>query len=37
MKITDKYVFFWKEHPFCNFTKCKSSYYIYENCYIYYV
>lgn len=23
MKITDKYVFFWKEHPFCNFTKCK--------------
>ena len=23
MKITDKYVFFWKEEPFCNFTKCK--------------
>ena len=23
MKITDKYVFFWKEHPMCNFTKCK--------------
>ncbi len=23
MKVTDKYVFFWKEHPFCNFTKCK--------------
>ena len=22
MKITDKYVFFWKEDPFCNFTKC---------------
>lgn len=25
MKVTDKYVFFWKEHPFCNFTKCKIS------------
>ena len=23
MKVTDKYVFFWKEHPMCNFTKCK--------------
>jgi len=23
MKITDKYVFFWKEHPMCNFTRCK--------------
>lgn len=23
MKITDKYVFFWKEHPFCNFTRCE--------------
>ena len=23
MKITDKYVFFWKEHPMCNFTKCR--------------
>ena len=22
MKITDKYVFFWKEEPFTNFTKC---------------
>ena len=22
MKITDKYVLFWKEHPMCNFTKC---------------
>ena len=22
MKITNKYVFFWKEDPFCNFTKC---------------
>ena len=22
MKITDKYVFFWKEDPFCNFTRC---------------
>lgn len=26
MKVTDKYVFFWKEHPFCNFTKCKIKY-----------
>lgn len=26
MKITDKYVFFWKEDPFCNFTKCKINY-----------
>lgn len=26
MKVTDKYVFFWKEHPFCNFTKCKIEY-----------
>jgi ribA/ribD-fused uncharacterized protein len=26
MKITDKYVFFWKESPFCNFTKCKIKY-----------
>lgn len=23
MKVTDKYVFFWKEHPMCNFTKCR--------------
>jgi len=23
MKITDKYVLFWKEHPMCNFTKCR--------------
>lgn len=23
MKLTDKYVFFWKEHPMCNFTRCK--------------
>jgi hypothetical protein len=23
MVKTDKYLFFWKEHPFCNFTKCK--------------
>lgn len=23
MKLTDKYVFFWKEHPMCNFTKCR--------------
>ena len=23
MKVTDKYVFFWKEEPFCNFTKCE--------------
>ena len=23
MKVTDKYIFFWKENPFCNFTKCK--------------
>ena len=26
MKVTDKYVFFWKEHPFCNFTKCVIKY-----------
>ena len=26
MKITDKYVFFWKENPFCNFTKCVIKY-----------
>ena len=26
MKITDKYIFFWKENPFCNFTKCKIKY-----------
>ena len=23
MRITDDYIFFWKENPFCNFTKCK--------------
>lgn len=23
MKVTDKYVFFWKEDPFCNFTRCE--------------
>lgn len=23
MKLTDKYVFFWKEDPFCNFTRCR--------------
>lgn len=23
MKLTDEYVFFWKEHPMCNFTRCK--------------
>jgi len=26
MKVTDKYVFFWKENPFCNFTKCKIKF-----------
>lgn len=26
MKITDDYVFFWKENPFCNFTKCKIKF-----------
>jgi len=26
MKVTDKYVFFWKEHPFCNFTRCVIEY-----------
>lgn len=26
MKVTDKYIFFWKEHPFCNFTKCKIKF-----------
>ena len=26
MRTTDKYVFFWKEHPFCNFTKCKIKF-----------
>lgn len=26
MRITDEYVFFWKEEPFCNFTKCKIKY-----------
>lgn len=26
MKVTNKYVFFWKEHPFCNFTKCTINY-----------
>lgn len=26
MKITDKYVFFWKEDPFCNFTRCEINY-----------
>ena len=26
MKLTDKYVFFWKEHPMCNFTKCKIKF-----------
>ena len=26
MKVTDKYVFFWKENPFCNFTKCTIKY-----------
>ena len=25
MKITDKYVFFWKEDPFCNFTRCEIT------------
>lgn len=23
MKVTGKYVFFWKESPFCNFTRCE--------------
>lgn len=26
MKITDDYIFFWKESPMCNFTKCKIKY-----------
>lgn len=26
MKLTDKYVFFWKEHPMCNFTKCRIKF-----------
>ena len=26
MKITDKYVFFWKENPMCNFTRCKIKF-----------
>jgi len=26
MRITDKYVFFWKEKPFCNFTKCNIKF-----------
>ncbi|MBQ3414604.1 MAG: NADAR family protein [Clostridia bacterium] len=26
MIITDKYIFFWKENPFCNFTKCKIKF-----------
>lgn len=26
MRITDKYIFFWKENPFCNFTKCKIKF-----------
>lgn len=26
MKITNKYVFFWKEKPFCNFTRCRIKY-----------
>ena len=26
MKITDKYIFFWKENPFCNFTKCNIKF-----------
>ena len=26
MKVTDKYVLFWKEEPFCNFTKCKIKF-----------
>lgn len=26
MKITDKYVLFWKEHPMCNFTKCRIKF-----------
>lgn len=26
MRITDKYVFFWKESPFCNFSKCKIKF-----------
>ena len=26
MKVTDKYVFFWKENPFCNFTRCIIKY-----------
>lgn len=26
MKITGKYVFFWKEDPMCNFTRCKIKF-----------
>lgn len=26
MRVTDNYIFFWKEHPFCNFTKCKIKF-----------
>lgn len=26
MKLTDKYVFFWKDEPMCNFTKCEIKY-----------
>ena len=26
MKVTDDYVFFWKESPFCNFTRCVINY-----------
>lgn len=26
MRITDKYIFFWKESPFCNFTKCNIKF-----------
>ena len=26
MKVTDKYVFFWKESPFTNFTPCKIKF-----------
>ena len=26
MKLTDKFVFFWKESPFCNFTRCRIKF-----------
>lgn len=26
MKLTDKYVLFWKEDPFCNFTRCRIKF-----------